>query len=90
METHSSIFARRIPWTEEAGGLYSPWGHKECRCEGRDLFLQHQKRPLDLFSPQGKGSVNSVATGRKRRFRASQTYCAPKSPGSFVKMQILA
>ena len=24
METHSSIFAWRIPWTEEPGGLYSP------------------------------------------------------------------
>jgi len=29
METHSSIFAWRIPWTEEPSGLYSPWGHKE-------------------------------------------------------------
>ena len=29
MATHSSIFAWRIPWTEEPGGLYSPWGHKE-------------------------------------------------------------
>ena len=27
--THSSILAWRIPWAEEAGGLYSPWGHKE-------------------------------------------------------------
>ena len=27
--THSSILAWRIPWTEESGGLYSPWGHKE-------------------------------------------------------------
>ena len=29
MATHSSILAWRIPWTEEPGGLYSPWGHKE-------------------------------------------------------------
>ena len=29
MTTHSSILAWRIPWTEEPGGLYSPWGHKE-------------------------------------------------------------
>ena len=29
METHSSIVAREIPWTEEPGRLYSPWGHKE-------------------------------------------------------------
>ena len=25
MATHSSILAWRIPWTEEPGGLYSPW-----------------------------------------------------------------
>ena len=29
MATHSSILAWRIPWSEESGGLYSPWGHKE-------------------------------------------------------------
>ena len=29
MATHSSILAWRIPWTEEAGGLHSPWGQKE-------------------------------------------------------------
>ena len=29
MATHSSILARRIPWTEEPGGLYSSWGRKE-------------------------------------------------------------
>ena len=28
METHSSILAWKIPWTEEPAG-YSPWGHKE-------------------------------------------------------------
>ena len=27
--THSSILAWRIPWTEEPGGLYSPWVRKE-------------------------------------------------------------
>ena len=29
MAIHSSILAWRIPWAEEPGGLYSPWGHKE-------------------------------------------------------------
>ena len=29
MATHSNILAREIPWREEPGGLYSPWGHKE-------------------------------------------------------------
>ena len=27
--TYSSILAWRIPWIEEAGGLYSSWGCKE-------------------------------------------------------------
>ena len=26
--THSSLLSRKIPWTEEPGGLW-PWGHKE-------------------------------------------------------------
>ena len=29
MVTHSGILAWRILWTEEPGGLYSSWGHKE-------------------------------------------------------------
>ena len=29
MATQSSILAWKVPWTEEPGGLYSPWGHKE-------------------------------------------------------------
>ena len=35
MASHSSILAWRIPWTEEPGGLYSPWGPEElCTTEG--------------------------------------------------------
>ena len=29
MAIHSSILAWKIPWIEEPGGLYSPWGRKE-------------------------------------------------------------
>ena len=29
MATHSNILAWRIPWTEEPGRLYSPWGGTE-------------------------------------------------------------
>ena len=29
MATYSSILARKILWTEDTGGGYSPWGHKE-------------------------------------------------------------
>ena len=28
MAIHSSILAWRIPWTEDPGGLYSPWGRR--------------------------------------------------------------
>ena len=31
MAIHSSILAWEIPWTEEPGGLHSPWGHKRVR-----------------------------------------------------------
>ena len=29
MASHSSILTQRIPWTEDSGRLYSPWGRKE-------------------------------------------------------------
>ena len=29
MGAHSSMLAWEISWTEEPGGDYSPWGHKE-------------------------------------------------------------
>ena len=29
LATHSSILPWRILWTEDPGGLYSPWGRKE-------------------------------------------------------------
>ena len=42
METHSSILAWRIPWTEEPG-RYSPWGHKRV---GHDLATKQQYTEL--------------------------------------------
>ena len=38
MATHSSILAWKIPWTEEPGELYSPWGHKELDTTERPHF----------------------------------------------------
>ena len=29
MATHSGVLVWKIPWTEEPGQLYSPWGRKE-------------------------------------------------------------
>ena len=42
MTPHSSILTWRIPWTEECGRLYSPWG---CKSAGHDLLIkQHVKK----------------------------------------------
>ena len=38
MITHSRILAWEIPWTEEPGGLYSPWGCKRVR---HDRAIEH-------------------------------------------------
>ena len=40
METHSSILPWEIPWTEEPGGLHSPWGHRRV---GQDLVTKQQQ-----------------------------------------------
>ena len=48
MATHSSILARRIPWTEEPGGLYSPWGRISRQKRAHDatgLLAFHQLEP---------------------------------------------
>ena len=40
METHSSILAWEIPWTEEPGGLH-PWGHRRVK---PDLATKEQQQ----------------------------------------------
>ena len=47
MATHSNILAQKIPWTEEPGGLDSPWGHKESDTTDAMVFLLSR---LLLFS----------------------------------------
>ena len=34
MVTHSGTLAWKIPWQEEPGGLYTPWGHKKLDTTG--------------------------------------------------------
>ena len=53
MATHSGILAWKIPWTEEAGGLYKPWGHKESDTTQR---LTHK----DLHSENCKTLVKGI------------------------------
>ena len=43
MATHSSILALKIPWTEEPGGLYNPWGHKEWDMTERLTHRTHKQ-----------------------------------------------
>ena len=47
MPTHSSIPACEIPWTEEPGGLHSPWGRRRFR----HVLLNKQKTVLSLPAP---------------------------------------
>ena len=53
MATHSGILAWRIPWTEEPGGLHSPWDRKE---------LDRTERLHFHFSPSciGEGNGNPL------------------------------
>ena len=39
MATHSSTLASKIPWTEEPGAGYCPWGRKESDMTERLHFL---------------------------------------------------
>ena len=46
MATHSSILAWRFPWTEEPGGLYSPWGHTTEQLTHKNKpSCRHGRRP---------------------------------------------
>ena len=42
MATQSSIFAWKIPWTEESLVGYSPWGHKESDMTERLSLTQNK------------------------------------------------
>ena len=54
--THSSILAWRIPWTEEPGADYSPWGHKELNTTERLHFHTWGEVGAKAWpDPQGDG-----------------------------------
>ena len=40
MATHSGVLAWKIPWTEQSGWLYSPWGCKESNVN--ELEYEHK------------------------------------------------
>ena len=57
MATHSSILARKIPWTEEPHGL-RPWGRKEW-----DTTKQ-----LSMYSPAG-GDTPRPEVGQRKVYQ---------------------
>ena len=50
MAIHSSTIAWKIPWTEEPGRLYSPWGRKELDTAER-LHFYFIELSLEMFLP---------------------------------------
>ena len=53
MVTHSSTLTWRIPWTEEPGGLHSPWDLKELDMTVQlTLMAQRVKNPPEMKRTQ--------------------------------------
>ena len=52
MATHSCTLAQKIPWTEEPGAGYCPWGHKESDTTERlhFHFLSYNREGDSLFN----------------------------------------
>ena len=61
MAIHSSILAWEIPWTEEPGGLYSPWGHKESDMTERlhSHFSNLEKHFFFFFHKESLGKMRT-------------------------------
>ena len=59
METHSSILAWRIPWTEELGGLQST-GRKELDMTERLHSLTHNHSVHDVNAQIGKACFHAA------------------------------
>ena len=52
MATRSSILAWKIPWTEESGELYSPWGLRESKHD-REIDHHHHHHSNEIFEEMG-------------------------------------
>ena len=60
MATHSSILTWRVPWTEEPGGLYGPFWHKELDMTERltlSALKQHMCACLFKFLKKNKDKI---------------------------------
>ena len=57
MSTHSSTLALKIPWTEELGAGYYPWGRKE---SGTTFSSSHFSSSLAVRSSFGSDNDRFV------------------------------
>ena len=68
MATYSSIVAQRIPWTEEPGVNYNPWGLKES--DMTEVTLSWGRW---VFAGEGRGGDMQVAVGLSGPFVKTHT-----------------
>ena len=71
METHSSIFTRKILWSKGSVG-YGPWGHKESNTPEAA-----EKRNTTLITLIGDGEKVSVSL-EKQSFSITFINCQPR------------
>ena len=62
METHSSVLAWRIPWTEEPGRLHSAWGRKELDMTER-LSIAYHSNILSILNIVREIDYMSIING---------------------------
>ena len=58
MATHSSTLAQKIPWTEELGAGYCPWGHKQSGTTERLHFTSLHFQLRHTFPSKKQASFN--------------------------------
>jgi len=66
MATHSSTLALKIPWTEELGAGYYPWGRKESGTTERLHFDFHSSLWCSGFSLRWLHLSQSMGSGAHR------------------------
>ena len=76
MATHSSILAWKIPWIDEPGRLYSPWGHKESDMTEWLTHTEKAEEP-EIKLPTSAGSLKTQESSRKTSISALLTMPKP-------------
>ena len=92
MATHSSIFAWRLPWTEEPGGLQS-MGLQRVEYDGAHTQAAFQRSQPPTFCPNARGLT--VATAQSLALARACLFLSPFFPpagrsGSAIKGCVLS